>query len=554
MKIKCISDIKIELQKQSLTEHGFENVELKRDWSRSYGEKISMLCNGNPEDDCFLIVGVEDDGKMSGHDDAWLTKNLEVISQHCNQYLDPSISLLDITTEDINGSKVVICHVKCPGVVVKWERYAYRGKGTTKKQMTPEEIMELNLSLPGITDFSKQKISFIPNEALTKIFCEKAGLEYDDRVLERYSLSDTRAGGILFGETKYRIVEYNEDGDVLRNEVKTGLLGFLSDKTYEEVRNFYSNKKVDSERITDSMLREAFGNCVGHAAYKENDGEIILEMHPHRMVLSNLAYEEYSSLANKWFSSAHKSPNSFLMESLRLGRWVDELGRGKKKLLSECLVKGLNPPVIAVSEAGRFKRWSLQIDFEDSGERFRNLRDSLFSYYDKNKEKSLIAYALVLWSDKPFSEIKKYFDTHESKIAAEIISDLRGPVYYWEDRDKIVLHRWVKILIEEGKASKEFTQHEENELYKRSLELHNRFYGGLITPSQFRELAHLSSSQSDKSLTSRVLKKWELESKLIKLRRGTYKFTDTTKIEIEKAVLLKLLSEFNKKQDGDNIE
>ena len=215
------------------------------------------------------------------------------------------------------------------------------------------------------------------------------------------------------------------------------------------------------------------------------------------------------------------------------------------------MVNGLNPPVVTVSEAGRFKRWSLQIDFQDSGVRFENLRDSLFEYYDKNKEKSLIAYALVLWNHKPFSEIKKYFDTHESKVAAEIISDFKGPVYYWEERDKIVLHRWVKILIEEGKASKEFTHHEENELYKRCLELHNKFYGGLITPSEFRELAHLSNSQSDKSLTSRILKKWEGEGKLSKVKRGTYKFKDTTKIEIEKAVLFKILDAFEKKQDDD---
>lgn len=551
MKIKNISEIKIQLQKQGLTEHAFENVELKRDWNKSYGEKLSMLCNGNPDHECFLIVGVEDDGKMSGHNNSWLSNNLEVISQHCNQYLDPAISLLDITTEDINGSKVVICQAKNPGVVVKWDRYAYRGKGTTKIRMTPEEIMELNLSLPGFTDISKQKTQFEPQENLVKEFCEVAGLPYDNSVLARYSLDETKAGQILFGDAKYRIVEYNKEGDVLKNDSRKGLLCLLSNKTYVEIRDFYSQHSVDINRISDSMLREAIGNCVGHAAYKENDGEVIIEMHPHRIVFSNLAYTEYSSLANKWFSSAHKSPNSFLMETLRLGKKVDELGRGKKKLLSECLVNGLNPPVITVSEAGRFKRWSLQIHFNDNGERYKTLRESLNNYYDRDKEKSLIAYALVLWHQKPFSEIKRYFDTHESKLAAEIISDFKGPVFFWEQKDRIVLHRWVKILLEEGKSSKEFTHYEEQELYKRCLELHNKYYGGLITTSEFKELSHLSNSPSDKSLTSRMFRKWEKEGKVKKIKRGTYKFTDTTKIEIEKSVLLEILTAFNEKNDGE---
>ena len=55
MKIKSISELKIKLQEKSLTEHGYENVELKRDWSKSYGDKISMLCNGQPNNNCFFV-------------------------------------------------------------------------------------------------------------------------------------------------------------------------------------------------------------------------------------------------------------------------------------------------------------------------------------------------------------------------------------------------------------------------------------------------------------------------------------------------------------------
>ena len=49
-----------------ITEHLYENVELKRSWSREHGEKASMLCNGNPISENFMIIGIEDDGALAG--------------------------------------------------------------------------------------------------------------------------------------------------------------------------------------------------------------------------------------------------------------------------------------------------------------------------------------------------------------------------------------------------------------------------------------------------------------------------------------------------------
>lgn len=547
MKIENISDLKIKLQEGTLTEHTYENVELKRDWSKEHGEKLSMLCNGQPEHECFLVVGVEDNGTLSGHDGSWLASKLEVLSQHCNEYLDPSITLIDITTEDVDGSKVIICIVKNPGIVVKWKDNAYGGNGTTKKKLKDAEILELNLSLPGLTDLSKKIVDYSPIEALVKNFGDILHEEYSENFLDKYHLKNTKCGQILFGETKYRVVKYDNHGELISNETRLGLFGLLSIEINDEIRSYYSQHLSDSTRISNSLLREAIGNCVGHAAYKDNDGEIILELHPSRLVVSNLAYPEFTSLANKWFSSAHKSPNPYLMETLRIAKKVDELGRGKKKLLSECLVHGFNAPVVSISDAGRYKRWMLQITFEESDERYLNIQRSLSKQYLGQQEKILIAYALVLWHQKPFSEIKRYFDNYESKIAVEIISDIKGPVFFWEERDKIVLHRWVKILIEEGKSSKEFTHYEENEIYKKCLALHNKYHGGLITAAEFRELAHLSNSSSDKSLTSRILGKWKDEGKVEKVKRGTYRFMDRTIIEIEKSELLRLMKAFSSK-------
>jgi hypothetical protein len=96
------------LGKEKITEHLYENVELKRSWSREHGEKASMLCNGNPDFDNFIIIGIEDNGDFSGHDEAWLKKSLEVVSQQFNSDLDPSVALTEIETIATNGSHLIL--------------------------------------------------------------------------------------------------------------------------------------------------------------------------------------------------------------------------------------------------------------------------------------------------------------------------------------------------------------------------------------------------------------------------------------------------------------
>nr|WP_288500005.1 hypothetical protein [uncultured Pseudomonas sp.] len=308
------------------------------------------------------------------------------------------------------------------------------------------------------------------------------------------------------------------------NETRHGLAGLLTTEFYDEIRQYYSSHSIERLKITNDLLREALGNCIAHAAYHENNGEIIVELLHERIQFTNLAYNEYVSLANKWFSSAHKSPNPFLMEVLRALDRADELGRGKKKILTECLCNGFQAPYITITDAGRYKRWSLKIDFSHSSQKHQQAFEALKKQY--NLEKSLIAYSLTLWREKPFSEIAKCFDAYEAKLAAEILSDPRGPLFYWKERDKITPHRWLRILLEEGKSSKELTIHEKNTLYEALHKILGKYNGGYVTPKDVREIAHLSDTPSDKSLSSRLLIEWESKGKLEKIKKGTYKFTE----------------------------
>jgi predicted HTH transcriptional regulator len=546
LKIANLSDLKSLLKQKAVKEHTYENVELKRDWRRSHGEKLSMLCNGQPETDCFLVIGVEDNGNMAGHNEAWLRDQMPNIGQHCNTYLDPAISLVDLTSDDIEGNMIVIAHVKNPGVVVKWEGSAHAGKGTTKKKLSDQEILELNLSLPGLTDLTRQKTTYDPVEDLAKIFFEMAGISYEVNSLERYSLHNTRAGSILLGNLRFRVVRYDDNSDVLANDAREGILQLLTEVMFDEIKEYYEQLGIEKSRISSAMLREALGNAVGHAAYKDNDGEIILELHPSRLVISNLSFTEYTSLANKWFSMAHKSPNSYLMEILRIAKRVDELGRGKTKLLSECLRSGFGPPEINVSDAGLYKRWSLHLEINQGDDRLRLLFDQISRLYFPNNDKILIAYALVLWRQKPFSEIKRYFDAVESRIAAEIISDIKGPLFFWEEKDLLSPHRWVQILLEDGRQSRGFTPYEEKRIFNLCKEICLNHYSGYLTTSQFRELAHLSTSPSDKNLATRTLKKWQRTGQLAMISKGKYRFAESETVEIQKSTLTRILELFEK--------
>jgi len=372
-------------------------------------------------------------------------------------------------------------------------------------------------------------------------------IKNDGKVLDRFHLSKNRCGKILFGETHYRVIKYDVNSKILSNETRLGLLNILTDDFFNEIRGFYATI-FDSSRISDVLLRESMGNAVGHAAYHENDGELIIELYPSKLHVSNLAYSEYLSLANKWFSSAHKSPNPFLMETLRVINRVDELGGGKKKLLAECLVNGFNSPYITITNAGRHKRWTLAINFGASSAIMLAVYKQLQKLYGINSEKSLISYALVLWRDKNFSEIAKYFDSHESKVAADILSDFKGPLFYWKEDDRIILHRWVKVLLEEGKLSKSFTHYEEQQLLKFCKDIHNKYHNGLITPKEFREMAHLSNSKSDQSLTTKMLNKWINEKELKRIKRGVYRFTDKATVEVDRKLLKIITEAFEKTQ------
>ncbi len=407
-RIELLSEIK----NGALKEHCAHNVELKRSWQDKYGKKISSLCNKISCSNMWLIIGIEDDGTIYGHDETWAKTTEEVISQHLNKKLDPVLACDSITCEVINSGWIVILELGNPGAVVKWENYAYKSSGTTSEKMSPEEIMELTMELPGLTDYSKQVTDRNVNNGIVNIFCQDARTNNNDLIsttsneelIHKIHMHSTNAEKILLGEIKYRIVKTNSNNEIIENSTYYGLYNILTTQFFEEIKQWFTHLYPEMNALSDKILRESLANSVAHASYNENDGEILIELFHNKLTISNLCFPEYATFANKWFSRIHKSPNSFLVELLRMVRKVDELGRGKNIIFTESLESGYSPPIVEVTNVGRYNRWTLNIYCGSSNQKNIRLYKKIKEIYgDLNK--SLIAFALVLWRDIKVSKI-----------------------------------------------------------------------------------------------------------------------------------------------------
>ena len=186
---------------------------------------------------------------------------------------------------------------------------------------------------------------------------------------------------------------------------------------------------------------------------------------------------------------------------------MDELGRGKSLIFSECIKAGRRPPEVVIESAGRLTRWKLNLFATSSTMHYSRLLDRCRSVYG-DEMRALIAVALVFWRNKKVSEIRQYVDGDFAAQFAEVLSSLDGPIFYSPQADQIFLTRWARILLGEGKDSKELSRVEENQLLVQTHEYCWKFNTGEVTPMELRRLGQMGDTQSEKSLSSRIIAKW----------------------------------------------
>jgi hypothetical protein len=517
-------------------EHRQPNMELKESWTKDNGRKISALGNRTDEEPKWLCVGITDKGTLVGHDEKWARANEQIVSQQVNQFLDPSQACTGITCHDLDGRWIIVLKVENPGAVVKWDGAAYKGVGTTLQIMDAAQVMELTVRLPGLSDYSAQSWagsispeSLIPfakhlfsrrPELARDIHGEEQAVEF----LGEIGIKDTNVTRILFGNCPYRVIYYDASEQVVDNSKGFGLANLLSGTFLDSIESWSSDQTgVPSPVYPPRALREALANAVAHAAYFENDGEIIVEAFKDRLSISNLCVRESEYFANRWFSRSHKTINRLLMECLRFSGHVDELGLGKNVIFAESLRNGKRAPLVNVEQGHRYDRWRLFIYGGHSDEtQLRLLQRCRQTYSDERK--ALIASALVLWRDRQVAEIRKFIDGESLPLFAEVLADHYGPLFYYEKEDRIILRRWASVLIGEGKDSKQLSIPEEERLRDLAYELRSEYRGGYITPKELRDLAGMGHTAAEGVLISQLLRKWKSEGVVESVRRGLYRF------------------------------
>lgn len=529
--------------KSGKIEAQFRGVDFKRSWHQSHGKDISAIANNENISKGWIIIGIEDNGRLSRHSVDWLSQTELNVSSHIRQYLEPSWAVKSIMGEQFGDSHCLFIEIRNPQDVVKWNGKAYQLIGTTSTELKDHEVMSLSLRLPG-TDFSKGKYEGNYDPSLITAFAKKVSQNSEDfqidanlmspiEILRKLNIFKTNTAGILFGDFSCRIVHFNEDGDILDQKPQKGLYHILSDSFIEELQSRARRKGTDVKEHSIAAteenpypvkaLREILANAVAHALYQKNRGDIVVETHPNRITVGNNCSSEAKAFIDKWFSRINKSTNKHLMNTLRIPRITDEQGSGKIRVFRLMFEAGKREPVASFEDLGDYGRWSVSLFNEEGNTAAKNLADKIKPHFE-NKDQWRIATALLLWQNYRWSKIETFLDDHYKYVAEQMFKNNHAPVFKYDD--KLYLKRWARIRLE-GQVTKQFTEGEKAFWYK----LLNRIsfdsgQDGNISSSETRKLIGLSNSGSEMTQLARLFSEWQKDGKMKMIKKGHWKFVE----------------------------
>lgn len=517
-------------------------VEFKEEWRKEHGEKISGIANNEDISLGWVVIGVNDKGEICGYNSAWAQKKEHNISSHIKQYLQPIWAVKDVFSEEINNSHCLFIKISNSQDVVKWNEKAYKRVGTTNRKMTESEILELSLKLPG-TDFSKIKYNDGYDSSLVTSFAQKISSSNEDFniepgkttpefILRKLNIFNTNTTGILFGKFPCRIVNFDKFGDILDQITKEGLYHILSDTFIENIQSRFrreathipgSSVVVEEETpYPVKALREVLANAVAHALYQKDQGDIVVETHPNRITVRNNCSKEAKLFVDKWFSRSHKPMNKHLMHTLRFARITDEQGTGKMRVFRLMLESGKREPIIDFKELGDYCRWSITLFNDEKNKKLRSIGSGLQREF-QDEDQWRMAMALLLWRDKPWSEIKNYMDEYNIHVATNILKNPHAPVWLIKHEDKLYTKRWAYVRLK-GQLSKQFLE-SEKKVFLNLLKYYSYHYrDGYIYSHEARTIIGLSDHQSEKSQLSALFKEWKEKGIIVKIKKGQWKF------------------------------
>jgi predicted HTH transcriptional regulator len=548
------------LESGDLREVTQSRTELKSDWHQDHGKDISAIANNLALAGGWVVIGVNDQGKLLGKSADWLKRTEEQISSHINQYLSPSWAATVQGKSLVNGGCVLI-EVTNPGDVTEWNKKPYKLTGTVSQQMTPDEQLALSIQLPG-EDFSKTQNKGTVNGALVMEFAKKlqeaepsefsvdlANIAPTD-ILKKLSLHERTAAAILFGEYKVRVVRYDSDGDILDQVEKAGTYYALSDDFIAQVQAWTRKQgtilKGQTASVTEEApyptkaLREVLANAVAHALFHRDYGKIVIELRPNRLTVSNHCSLEAKLFTKKWFSRDTHVRNKLLMRALRTARITDEVGTGKSRIFRLMIESGKREPIVEFLETGTIGRWSITLYNEEQNAPLLGLIVR-FKEAFLDPDKWRIATALVLWRENSWTEIQEKLDEHYKRVALEVIQNDASPVIVINNR--LFVRRWVSVGLT-GQVSKRFTEAEEEQI---KIFLQARAFSsgrqGNFSTEEARKVIGLSDSQSEITQLSNLFRKWSEKDLIRRIKRGHWRFF--TETERQTIVIMSLNEKAN---------
>lgn len=532
--IKRIADGASEVQ--------FQGVEFKESWGRRVGRDISAVANCLEIRNGWIVLGIKDTGEICGKTSEQIKKIEHEVSNHIREYLSPSSAVLQSVGKEVLPNQFCLfLEISNPGDVVRWDGHAYKLIGTSSHRMRPNEELELSLRLPG-ADFSKQQYEGDVEPSLVIEFAKKVNEASDefsidtksstaDEVLRQLNILQTNAANILFGEMKFRVVHFDENGDILDQQEKNGLFRILSDSFVEGIQSWTRRQgtKTGKDSIAAAeekpypikALREVLANAVAHSLYQRNFGDVVVELHPDRMCVRNNCRLEAQVFVNKWFSRAHQPSNKHLMNTLRVPRITDEQGTGKMRVFRHMIEAGKREPIIGFESYQDYGRWSVTLYNEESNAPLLKVVERLKGEFEK-PDYWRIATALILWRKKNWTEIKGYLDEHYTYVAESVLSDLACPVV--RVGDQLLAKLWVQQMLD-GKGKAAFTEGEKELLHKVFVEYtYSNGQEGFITAEDARALIGLGDSKSEEAKLARLFGEWKKKNRVEQIDRGQWRF------------------------------
>ena len=317
----------------TLSEISYPRLELKSEWKTEHGKNISAMANHESLTGGWLIVGIDDSGKLTGRDKGWCKKNYEILGNQINEHLSPSHAVKETYAEYFEGGYAILLEIQNPAYVTNWKGRAYKRSGSSTQEMTAGERAALAMRLPG-DDYSRLPWQGEVNSALVLDFAKKVSENgsrnfpqdlsqlSSSQILRLMRLDGKMAAGILFGDVPVRIAHYDVDGRVASNITEKGLYTILRDGFIAQIQAASERKGAVSEGDSialkeyrpypNELLREILANAVAHALYQQHQGEIIVDIHLDRVMVRNNAPLEAEVFAKQWLSQQTMAKNKLL--------------------------------------------------------------------------------------------------------------------------------------------------------------------------------------------------------------------------------------------------